>query len=125
VKVLPASAGAALAAAKALRALAATFAGAAIRVSPRGMRKDAARLDEWAKEVAPSAGLRTWYHHDPAKFGEFRRRHTAELAEPGAREAFARLRALAADRPVTLLTATRDLDLSQAAVPAGLLRETT
>ena len=95
------------------------------RVWPRGMRKDAARLDEWAKDVAPSAELRTWYHHDPAKFDEFRRRYTAELAQPGAREALARLRALAADRPVTLLTATKDLDLSQAAVLAGLLRETT
>ena len=95
------------------------------RVWPRGMRKDAARLDEWAKDVAPTTGLRTWYQHDPAKFGEFRRRYTAELAAPGAREALDRLRALAADRPVTLLTATRDLDLSQAAVLAGLLRETT
>jgi uncharacterized protein YeaO (DUF488 family) len=93
------------------------------RVWPRGMRKDAARLDEWAKDVAPSTGLRTWYRHDPAKFGEFRRRYTAELAEPGPREALTRLRALAADRPVTLLTATRELDLSQAAVLAGLLRE--
>jgi len=93
------------------------------RVWPRGMRKDAARLDEWAKDVAPSTGLRTWYQHDPAKFEEFRRRYTAELAEPGPREALARLRALAADRPVTLLTATRELNLSQAAVLAGLLRE--
>jgi Protein of unknown function, DUF488 len=72
-----------------------------------------------------SAVLRTWYHHDPAKFAEFRRRYTAELAEPGPREALARLRAPAAARPVTLLTATKDLDLSQAAVLAGLLRQTT
>jgi uncharacterized protein YeaO (DUF488 family) len=82
-------------------------------------------LDEWAKDVAPSTELRTWYHHDPAKFGEFRRRYTAELEQPGPREALSRLRAVAAERPVTLLTATRDLDLSQAAVLAGLLRETT
>lgn len=93
------------------------------RIWPRGMRKDAARLDEWAKDVAPSAELRTWYQHDPAKFDEFRRRYTAELAEPGAREALNRIRTLAADRPVTLLTATKDLDLSQAAVLAGLLRD--
>ena len=68
------------------------------RVWPRGMRKEAARLDEWAKDVAPSAELRTWYRHDPAKFDEFRRRYTAELAQPGAKEALARLRVLAADR---------------------------
>ncbi|HEX7164653.1 MAG TPA: DUF488 family protein [Trebonia sp.] len=94
------------------------------RVWPRGMRKDAARLDEWAKEVAPSTELRTWYGHDPAKFDEFKRRYRAELDEPGAREALGRLRALAADRRVTLLTATKDVDISQAAVLAELLRET-
>jgi uncharacterized protein YeaO (DUF488 family) len=93
------------------------------RVWPRGMRKDAARLDEWEKDVAPSAELRTWYQHDPAKFDEFRRRYAAELGEPGPREALARIRALAADGPVTLLTATKDLNISQAAVLAGLLRE--
>jgi uncharacterized protein YeaO (DUF488 family) len=94
------------------------------RVWPRGLRKDAARLDQWAKDVAPSAELRTWYHHDPAKFDEFRQRYTAELEQPGPREALVRLRALAAGKPVTLLTATRDLGLSQAAVLAWLLRET-
>jgi uncharacterized protein YeaO (DUF488 family) len=93
------------------------------RVWPRGLRKDALRLDEWAKDVAPSTELRTWYQHDPAKFDEFRRRYAAELDQPGAREGLGRLRALAADRPVTLLTATKELDLSQAAVLAGLLRE--
>ncbi|MGE5293016.1 MAG: DUF488 domain-containing protein [Micromonosporaceae bacterium] len=93
------------------------------RIWPRGLRKDAARLDEWAKDVAPSPELRTWYRHDPAKFEEFRRRYTAELAGPGPREAFGRLRTLAADGPVTLLTATKDLSLSQAVVLAELLRE--
>lgn len=91
------------------------------RVWPRGMRKEAAHLDEWAKDVAPSAQLRTWYQHDPAKFGEFRQRYIAELAAPGPREALARLRDLAAGRPVTLLTATKDVKLSQAAVLAELL----
>jgi uncharacterized protein YeaO (DUF488 family) len=93
------------------------------RVWPRGMRKDTAQLDEWAKDVAPSADLRTWYRHDPGKFSEFRRRYTAELAQPGPREALSRLSVLAAGGPVTLLTATKDLDLSQAAVLAELLRE--
>ncbi|HEX6520877.1 MAG TPA: DUF488 family protein [Streptosporangiaceae bacterium] len=94
------------------------------RVWPRGLRKDAARLDEWAKDVAPSTQLRTWYHHDPAKFEEFRHRYAAELEQPGPREALSRLRALADGKQVTLLTATKDLDLSQAAVLAGLLGET-
>jgi len=91
------------------------------RIWPRGLRKDAARLDEWAKDVAPSTELRTWYGHDPAKFDEFRRHYVAELAAPGQCEALARLRARAANGPVTLLTATRELDISQAAVLAGLL----
>ena len=94
------------------------------RVWPRGLRKEAAHLDDWAKDVAPSTELRTWYHHDPAKFGEFHRRYTAELGEPGPREALNRIRALAADGPVTLLTATKEVDLSQAAVLAEVLRQT-
>jgi uncharacterized protein YeaO (DUF488 family) len=94
------------------------------RVWPRGMRKDAARIDDWAKDVAPSTGLRTWYQHDPAKFDEFRCRYIAELAGPGPREGLDRLRGLAADGPMTLLTAARDLDISHAAVLAELLRET-
>ena len=91
------------------------------RIWPRGLRKDAARLDEWAKDVAPSTELRTWYGHDPAKFDEFRRRYVAELQGPEQRAALDRLRVLAADGPLTLLTATRDVDISQAAVLAGLL----
>jgi len=93
------------------------------RVWPRGLRKEAARLDEWAKDVAPSTSLRTWYQHDPAKFSEFRRRYAAELAEPGPRDALARLRGEARRGPLTLLTATKELDISQAAVLADLLRQ--
>ena len=38
------------------------------RIWPRGLRKDAIRLDDWARDVAPSTELRTWYGHDPARF---------------------------------------------------------
>jgi uncharacterized protein YeaO (DUF488 family) len=93
------------------------------RIWPRGLRKDAARLDYWAKDVAPSTELRTWYGHDPAKFDEFRRRYLAELTEPDRAQALAKVRGLAAAGPVTLLTATRELDISQAAVLVGVLRE--
>jgi uncharacterized protein YeaO (DUF488 family) len=93
------------------------------RVWPRGLRKAAAHLDDWAKDVAPSRELRMWYGHDPAKFGEFRRRYTAELAQPGPQAALGRLRTLAAKGPVTLLTATRDIGISQAAVLAQLLQD--
>ncbi|HLI41414.1 MAG TPA: DUF488 family protein [Streptosporangiaceae bacterium] len=93
------------------------------RIWPRGLRKEAAALDEWLRDVAPSAELRTWYRHDPAKFGEFRRRYLAELDGGRQRGALGRLRALAAAGPLTLLTATRDVEHSQAAVLARLLRE--
>ncbi len=92
------------------------------RLWPRGLRKDAGRFDEWAKDVAPSSELRTWYGHDPAKFGEFCRRYTAELAQGTSRAALDHLAALAAAGPVTLLTATRDVGHSEAVVLAHLLR---
>ena len=91
------------------------------RVWPRGLRKDAAHLDEWAKDVAPSTELRKWYGHDPAKFGEFRRRYLDELSGAAQRKELGRIRALAATGPVTLLTATRAVDISQAAVLAQVL----
>jgi uncharacterized protein YeaO (DUF488 family)/iron-sulfur cluster repair protein YtfE (RIC family) len=92
------------------------------RVWPRGLRKNDERFGEWAKDVAPSAQLRVWYRHEPARFDEFRRRYRAELTgEPAKLEAVARLRAKAAEGPVTLLTATRELNLSQAAVLAEFL----
>ena len=49
------------------------------RLWPRGLSKPAARLDYWAKAIAPSTALRHWYAHDPAKWKEFRRRYFAEL----------------------------------------------
>jgi uncharacterized protein YeaO (DUF488 family) len=92
------------------------------RVWPRGVSKQRAHLDEWLKTVAPSTALRSWYGHDAARFDEFTRRYKAELAESEQAEAFAHLKALAKDSPVTLLTATKELELSQAAVLAKLLR---
>lgn len=93
------------------------------RLWPRGLRKEAAHLDEWAKDVAPSTELRKWYAHDPAKFAEFCRRYTAELATGAPRAALEHLADRAAAGPVTLLTATRDAAHSEAAVLAGLLRQ--
>jgi uncharacterized protein YeaO (DUF488 family) len=91
------------------------------RLWPRGLTKGAAHLDEWCKQVAPSTELRRWYGHDPDRFAEFARRYRAELAEPDRAAALARLRELAGDRGLTLLTGTRQPDISEAAVLAGLL----
>lgn len=49
------------------------------RLWPRGVKKDGAQLDQWAKEVAPSGALRNWFHHDPSRWQEFKRRYVREL----------------------------------------------
>ena len=92
------------------------------RLWPRGLAKARAGIDEWAKEVAPSTELRRWYGHDPARFEEFRRRYQAELADPQRQAAVRHMRELARSGPLTLVTATRDIDHSQAAVLAEHLR---
>lgn len=92
------------------------------RIWPRGVSKDRAALAEWCKEVSPSTSLRQWYRHDPDKFGEFTRRYRAELDEPERSAALDHLRALTADRPLTLLTATKDPGISEAAVLADVMR---
>ena len=88
------------------------------RVWPRGLRRDDTRYDEWLKDVAPSTELRKWYGHDPDRFDEFRRRYREELRGSDALE---RLRRLAGDGTLTLLTATKDPEGSQAAVLRDLL----
>ncbi|WP_031048232.1 DUF488 domain-containing protein [Streptomyces sp. NRRL F-5650] len=91
------------------------------RLWPRGMSKERAELDEWLRDVAPSADLRRWYHHDPQRYDEFRRRYYAELEDSDHEAALRRLRDLAAHGKVTLLTATKDADHSEAAALAQWL----
>src|SRR4051812_41173566 len=49
-------------------------------VWPRGVSKERAHLDEWARDMAPSDELRKWFDHVPERFGEFRARYRDELA---------------------------------------------
>jgi uncharacterized protein YeaO (DUF488 family) len=91
------------------------------RLWPRGVSKTRAQLDEWCKAIAPSSELRTWYHHDPELFDEFTRRYADELRDPEPAAALAHLRDLAGQQTLTLLTATKDPDISEAAVLADLL----
>ena len=93
------------------------------RIWPRGLTNARAALDEWCKNIAPSTELRKWYGHDPERFEEFGRRYRAELNEPERAGALAHLRELAAGRGLTLLTATRQPEISEAAVLARLLRD--
>lgn len=91
------------------------------RLWPRGVSKEKAALDEWAKDVAPSDGLRRWYGHEPEKFAEFARRYRAELAVSPAKDGAVRLRATSKKKHVVLLTATRDVEHSGAAVLLDVL----
>jgi uncharacterized protein YeaO (DUF488 family) len=94
------------------------------RVWPRGVRKDAAGLDYWQKDVAPSTELRKWYAHDTDKFADFARRYRDELDSPAGHQAVRELRERSEGRPLTLLTATKDVEHSHAAVLAEFLRAT-
>jgi uncharacterized protein YeaO (DUF488 family) len=91
------------------------------RLWPRGLSKEKASLDGWLKEAAPSAELRKWYGHDPAKWREFRRRYLAELAQ--GLEALAPLRAAARQGPVTLVFAAKDPQLSSARILREFLEQ--
>ena len=83
------------------------------------MTKPKLKLDAWVKHLSPSSELRKWYGHEPEKFAEFRKRYVAELKAQG--EGLAELRASVKGRTVTLLTATKELDLSHATVLRELL----
>jgi uncharacterized protein YeaO (DUF488 family) len=91
------------------------------RIWPRGMTKARAALTEWCKDVAPSTELRKWYSHDPAKFEEFTRRYGVELEQAERAQAVQHLRGLAADGRLTLLTGSKAVDISEAAVLAAIL----
>ncbi|AJC59679.1 MULTISPECIES: DUF488 family protein [Streptomyces] len=95
------------------------------RLWPRGMAKGDERVAdaEWCKDVAPSTELRKWYGHDEARFEEFAERYRAELAEGAPGAALEHLRELAADGPLTLLTATKEVPLSHTAVLLEALRK--
>ena len=90
------------------------------RLWPRGVSREKARLDEWARELAPSATLRRWFGHDPARFAQFRRRYAKELAaqETKLRE----LRRRAREGTLTLVYGARDTEHNDAVVLAEILR---
>jgi uncharacterized protein YeaO (DUF488 family) len=90
------------------------------RIWPRGVRKDDPRVGIWQKDVAPSKELREWYHHQPDLFDEFASRYQTELRGSPALE---ELRKLTNREVITLVTASRELDISQAAVLAKVLKE--
>jgi uncharacterized protein YeaO (DUF488 family) len=83
------------------------------RLWPRGLSKARAHVDFWARAVAPSDELRRWYHHDPSKWDEFRKRYFTELdANP---DAVAELRAHLGAGTVTLLFGSKEMVRNNAA----------
>ena len=90
-------------------------------VWPRGVSRERARLDEWARELAPSDELRTWFDHRPERFREFRTRYRAELAVHRAH--LEDLRRRARKVPVTIVYGARDREHNNAVVAAELLRD--
>ena len=90
------------------------------RLWPRGLSKTKLKIDAWPRELTPSTDLRKWYGHEPRRFSEFRRRYRAELAEHA--KGLAALRATVKGRAATLITATREVDLSHAVVMREMLQ---
>jgi len=91
------------------------------RLWPRGMTKAALKHDAWPRALTPSNALRKWYGHDPQHFAEFRRRYREELAVH--QDELAALRGLIKGRKATLVTATREIELSHAHVLREILEE--
>lgn len=93
------------------------------RLWPRGVTKEKARLDEWVKDVAPSAELRKTFHGHPDRFDAFVKAYRKELAQEPARSAATSILARLEAGPVTLLYAAKDGAHNNAAVLAEWLEE--
>ena len=90
------------------------------RLWPRGVSRERAQLDDWARELSPSTELRQWFGHEPDRFEEFRRRYMAELRCQ--RPRIAELRRKAREGKVTLVYSARDSERNDAVVLAHVLR---
>lgn len=91
------------------------------RLWPRGLSKEAAHLDGWLKDIAPSPELRRWFGHIPERWPEFRERYEAELAVPEKQALIASVIEKARSGPVTLTYAARDTKHNAAIVLKALI----
>ena len=92
------------------------------RLWPRGLTKEAARLDDWPKALAPSDDLRRWYHAHPEGWDDFLARYREELAAPEANAALQTLKARTRRETVTLLYASKNLANNNADALALILK---
>ena len=93
------------------------------RLWPRGVRKAAARIDEWRKDLAPSNILREWFEHDPSKWEEFQSRYRNELEVAGKMEELRSLGERARRETITLVYAARDEARNNAVVIKKLIEK--
>ena len=92
------------------------------RLWPRGISKDAAKLDAWLRDLAPTDQLRKWFHARPSQWQQFRKKYLEELVEPAAAGALSELYELARRRKqVTLVYASRNEQFNNAVVLKELL----
>lgn len=89
------------------------------RLWPRGVSKEKAKLDEWAKELAPSTELRKWFDHKEKRFDEFAKRYQQELIVKGPE--LDKLRSISEKEHLTLLYGAKDKQLNQAVVLRDVL----
>ncbi len=91
------------------------------RLWPRGMKKEAAKIDLWMKDVAPSDAPRKWFGHDAKKWGDFHKKYRAELKEKA--KLLAELKKMEKEHgTLTLLFGARDEEHNQAVVLAEVLK---
>lgn len=93
------------------------------RIWPRGLRRADLDLDEWARDIAPTADLRKWFSHQDARWEGFRAQYLAQLATPEQQARIAALLEAAGARPLTLLYGARDTEHNQAVVLREAMQE--
>lgn len=91
------------------------------RVWPRGRSKETLKLDQWARELAPSAELREWFGHDPKRWTDFQQRYRTELDSEAMRERMQLLLRDSAGRQITLVYGAKDEEHNQAIVLRDVL----
>jgi len=91
------------------------------RLWPRGLKKENLHLDGWLKDIAPTAELRKWFSHDPAKWSEFQKRYRTELT--GEEENLQILINAARDGNITLLYGAHDQEHNNAVALKQFLDE--
>ena len=91
------------------------------RLWPRGISKEEAKLDEWLQDIAPSTELRKWFDHQEERFPEFSKRYKAELDLK--KTEIEKLKAVAENRPITLLYSAKNEEFNQAIVLSDYLNK--